>query len=448
MTEQSSLSEFLSSDAPAPYGLKASDVGQYIYKIRDDTNSADKSIYCERLVDLQFRDLHGLINFDLAYTIPKGVCSAPSAKFSYILTAVIKVAMEIKDPVELNKPYFKCELPLEQDLDSLAISFSRTSAQLLEKISAHSQLKKKYRLEVEFDHCDWVAKFQICLDPLSWFDVYLRPKGNEQAVNIAQEYIKSIKDKFPPKSTTDEEHGDPITTQKYNAFEICGNYREGICGNRNCKRPHPEFIYRTFVNFSDIRAGPCGQYIPNSLRINNLTVESTTKKYSVCLRRDLYRELLLIPYEHDDNEKLVTSVDTWKNIFKLHRRLGFYQVSFNFGVWESLSCHGHAHFRFDANAWDVLEKESVSWEEVDKEVSARLKEYKHPGPNYLLQNCLDLEDSPQLLKCRIKIQEDRKLINNENALDEWREGIRREIEMDGNESHDDLIKILTVRKSS
>ncbi|GBB89612.1 hypothetical protein RclHR1_16350002 [Rhizophagus clarus] len=415
MTEQSSLSEFLSSDAPAPYGFLT-----FIYS---------------------------------------------------------KVAMEIKDPVELNKPYFKCELPLEQDLDSLAISFSRTSAQLLEKISAHSQLKKKYRLEVEFDHCDWVAKFQICLDPLSWFDVYLRPKGNEQAVNIAQEYIKSIKDKFPPKSTTDEEHGDPITTQKYNAFEICGNYREGICGNRNCsestlyglndctyclsgtyclfyddeystERPHPEFIYRTFVNFSDIRAGPCGQYIPNSLRINNLTVESTTKKYSVCLRRDLYRELLLIPYEHDDNEKLVTSVDTWKNIFKLHRRLGFYQVSFNFGVWESLSCHGHAHFRFDANAWDVLEKESVSWEEVDKEVSARLKEYKHPGPNYLLQNCLDLEDSPQLLKCRIKIQEDRKLINNENALDEWREGIRREIEMDGNESHDDLIKILTVRKSS
>ncbi|RGB22466.1 hypothetical protein C1646_776057, partial [Rhizophagus diaphanus] len=39
MTEHSELSEFLSSDIPAPYycRFKASDVGQYRYKIRDDS---------------------------------------------------------------------------------------------------------------------------------------------------------------------------------------------------------------------------------------------------------------------------------------------------------------------------------------------------------------------------------------------------------------------------
>ena len=84
--------------------------------------------------------------------------------------------------------------------------------------------------------------------------------------------------------------------------------------------PHPRYVCREIVKTNDGTQPICGQFIPNELRINDL---STAGKYIVFLRRDLFQELIILPEEHIDNEKFVISVDIWRRIIELHGSLDF-----------------------------------------------------------------------------------------------------------------------------
>ncbi|CAG8452795.1 10224_t:CDS:2 [Ambispora gerdemannii] len=200
-----------------------------------------------------------------------------------------------------------------------------------------------------------------------------------------------------PMSITAQETGNTLNEK---AFDICKRFIDDKCKNGfDCDYPHPKIVCKTLVKTNDGRDTICGQYIPDGLRINDLSNDSTNevKKYVTCLRRELLQELLLIPYspsnekeEHLNNEKLAISTDIWKSILKLHECLTF--------DYYSLGCHGHAHLCFDSGTWDQLKKESRKWPR-DKLISARLNECKYPTPNYLLRNCKDLENYPQYLIC-------------------------------------------------
>src|SRR3954468_3062082 len=89
-----------------------------------------------------------------------------------------------------NTPYFTLSMYLVPE--KLAIS----STHLLNTVKAHPKLTQGFRLEVKF--LQKYAEFKICLDPVLWYDIYLRIKPLTEAVKIAREYVNTTQTSIPP----------------------------------------------------------------------------------------------------------------------------------------------------------------------------------------------------------------------------------------------------------
>ncbi|KAI9135857.1 hypothetical protein BKA69DRAFT_1129712 [Paraphysoderma sedebokerense] len=83
-------------------------------------------------------------------------------------------------------------------------------------------------------------------------------------------------------------------------------------------------------------------------------------RYMMAARRELVRELLVIPTDHLTNEDIVTDVGVWEFVIKaMHTELKvegslpIEKIAINFGEWEtaqamnkhSQGCHGHIHLQ-------------------------------------------------------------------------------------------------------
>ena len=76
------------------------------------------------------------------------------------------------------------------------------------------------------------------------------------------------------------------------------------------------------------------------------------------------------------------------------QRLNFHTIAVNYGQWETgqsrdkyvQTCHTHVHSLFDRETWEKL-KDMVA----DKDILSKLNTRNYPGPNYLLENCMELE---------------------------------------------------------
>jgi len=96
---------------------------------------------------------------------------------------------------------------------------------------------------------------------------------------------------------------------------------------------------------------------------------------------------------HFDNETLVQQSEFWKDLLKQKQRLKFHTIAVNYGRWETAqsrdryaqTCHAHIHLLFDSNAWEEV-KSMVSHEMI-----SNLNARNYPGPNYLLKDCMELE---------------------------------------------------------
>lgn len=97
----------------------------------------------------------------------------------------------IVGPETSNTPYFTLITTLDPD------DLAKASTLLLSAVEARPKLTQAFRLEVKFLQEN--AQFQICLDPVLWYDVYLRVNPRlDEAVRIAREYVTSIRTQILP----------------------------------------------------------------------------------------------------------------------------------------------------------------------------------------------------------------------------------------------------------
>ncbi|CAI2188565.1 9774_t:CDS:2 [Funneliformis geosporum] len=88
---------------------------------------------------------------------------------------------KLEGPEELESPYFKIQGILEPH------NLVETSKRILQAVNTKPTLTYSYCLEVVFE--DDKAFFTLCLNPVLWFNVYLRKKGLEASVRIARIYV-------------------------------------------------------------------------------------------------------------------------------------------------------------------------------------------------------------------------------------------------------------------
>ncbi|CAG8598687.1 9515_t:CDS:1, partial [Paraglomus brasilianum] len=88
-------------------------------------------------------------------------------------------------PEELESPYFKIQSTLEPH------NLVETSKRILQAVNTKPALTYSYCLEVLFE--DDKAFFTLCLNPVLWFDVYLRKKDLETSARIARTYVTNAR---------------------------------------------------------------------------------------------------------------------------------------------------------------------------------------------------------------------------------------------------------------
>ncbi|CAG8728915.1 25130_t:CDS:2, partial [Dentiscutata erythropus] len=83
------------------------------------------------------------------------------------------------------------------------------------------------------------------------------------------------------------------------------------------------------------------------------------------------------------------------DLLSKRRSLDFYSIAINYGAWETgqsqnkyvQECHAHVHLYFTTNAWNEVKKK-IS----DLDILLKFDVRDFSGPNYLLQDCAELED--------------------------------------------------------
>src|SRR5581483_4810005 len=125
----------------------------------------------------------------------------------------------------LEEPYFKCEVPLNQNPGNSAEILSSVATRLLEKVKSDVPLTESYRIEVKFDNRKKVLEFCVSLKTTAWYDVFL--KGKPNAIKIAQDYITNAEKQFPPEPTkTKVNVEDEDDELDFDAFDICPQYKK------------------------------------------------------------------------------------------------------------------------------------------------------------------------------------------------------------------------------
>jgi hypothetical protein len=121
-------------------------------------------------------------------------------------------------PDTSNTPYFTLTTSLIPD------ELASASTLLLNAVKVRPKLTQAFRLEVKF--LQDFAEFRICLDPVLWYDVYLRINPSlTEVVKIARDYVTTTRMSIPP-----EEDGpfvvDYEETEKDKAYIPCSISRE------------------------------------------------------------------------------------------------------------------------------------------------------------------------------------------------------------------------------
>ncbi|CAG8742841.1 9490_t:CDS:1, partial [Acaulospora morrowiae] len=114
---------------------------------------------------------------------------------------------KLESPEELESPYFKIQSTLEPH------DLVETSKRILQAVNIEPTLTYSYCLEVLFE--DDKAFFTICLNPVLWFDVYLRKKDLEASARIARTYVTNTRLAVSPFEVEYSE------TVKNPAFTLC-----------------------------------------------------------------------------------------------------------------------------------------------------------------------------------------------------------------------------------
>jgi len=180
---------------------------------------------------------------------------------------------------------------------------------------------------------------------------------------------------------------------------------------------HPTLICKGNVITRDGRETTCDYYFPSKLTVQELS----TEEYVMLLRREPIRELLMLPrpirekdnFNHFDNEMLVKNSNFWSDLLKQQQCLTFYSIALNYGRWETQqsqdkyaqACHAHVHLYFNRETWESLKKMVNS-----REIIAKMNARNYPGPNYLLKDCMELEQQ------RLQSAEHQHMLNINNSL--------------------------------
>lgn len=359
---------------------------------------------------------------------------------------------QLEDPETLQSPYFKIQSSLEPE------SLTETSIKLLNAIKSEPKLTESYCLEVRFEENK--AFFVACLNPVLWFDVYLRGKPLEEATKIAKTFVTNTRLAVPVEKIApfEVEHNKTVNdlafTQckfgrncqdrkqgncsKYFGFPFCSPYPSphyyvpesvntidcNINTENSLGRDHLDAMCKGTTKTRDGRDTVCSYYV-----IGNLIVWERTKYY-ILLRRELICGLLMIPrpnddaknnFNHFDNTSIIKNKQFWQDLLEERGRLDFNMVSFNYGTWETgqakakdkyaQNCHAHVHLNFDDTEWEKVK--TMTPENIKPLLDSR----DSLEPSNLLKNCHELESY------RLQIVEAQLMANSSvilsNKIDEF-----------------------------
>ncbi|RHZ78196.1 hypothetical protein Glove_166g169 [Diversispora epigaea] len=306
---------------------------------------------------------------------------------------------KLEDPEELESLYFKIQSTLEPH------NLVETSKRILQAVNIESTLTYSYCLEVLFE--DDKAFFTLCLNPVLWFDVYLRKKDLETSARIARTYVTNIRltvsyenNKIAPFEVEYSE------TVKNSAFTLC-KYKKDY-SDRRCDCDYSNVICKGTSKTQNEHNTVCNFYILDDFVIWE------REKYYIMYRREPIRGLLFVS-RPDDNEKnnfnyfdnttLIKNQLFWQDLLKEREHLKFNLISFNYGIWETKQArskdkyiqnyHVHVHLNFDDTGWKNL-KTKISEDSNFSSLFVRyirsmLNARNFPESNNLLKNCLELE---------------------------------------------------------
>ncbi|GBC36605.2 paREP15 coiled-coil protein [Rhizophagus irregularis DAOM 181602=DAOM 197198] len=316
---------------------------------------------------------------------------------------------QLEDPEILQSPYFKIQSTLEPE------SLAETSIKLLNAIKSEPKLTESYCLEVRFEEDK--AFFVACLNPVLWFDVYLRGKPLEEATKIARTFVTNTRLAVPVEKIApfEVEHNKTVNDLAFTQCKFGRNCRDRKQGN--CSRDHLDAMCKGTTKTRDGRDTVCSYYV-----IGNLIVWERTKYY-ILFRREPIRGLLMIPrpnddtknnFNHFDNTSIIKNKQFWQDLLEERGRLGFNMVSLNYGTWETgqakakdkyaQNCHAHVHLNFDDTEWEKVK--TMAPENIKPLLDSR----DSLEPSNLLKNCHELESY------RLQIVEAQSMVNSSVIL--------------------------------
>ncbi|RHZ71244.1 hypothetical protein Glove_261g94 [Diversispora epigaea] len=346
----------------------------------------------------------------------------------------------LEDPEKLESPYFKLQSTLEPN------DLVKTSKIILQAVNDEPKLTQSYCLEVRFE--DNKAFFTMCLNPVLWFDVYLRKKSLDVATKIARTFVTNTRLTVPYEnekvSPFEVEHCQTVNSLAFSTciygkscsdrkcskflfadsfylhlYGVSHRYLESLINiDNSVARDHLDIVCKDITKTRDGRENTCNFHIIGSLVIWE------RKKYFILFRREPIRGLLFIPrpdegknnFKHFDNTALIKDQLFWQDLLNERKSLGFNSISLNYGIWETgqardkyaQNCHAHVNLNFDDVGWTNL-KEMVPADTIKRKM---LNDRDCPEPNNLLKNCLELE------RFRLQIVEPQLMVENSTKLAE------------------------------
>ncbi|CAG8759566.1 16356_t:CDS:2, partial [Rhizophagus irregularis] len=168
------------------------------------------------------------------------------------------------EPYSSNMPYFT--LTASNTPEELV----KAATLLLSTIKKQPKLTNAFRMEVEISNEN--VLFRVCIDPVSWYDVYLRTKSRTEAVMIAKKYITKTRNKIPP-----EMDGPSVVNlncedlEKRKAYTPCN--RTSFHAKNLCEYDHTEHICMVKVQTLDSREEICNFHCPTKLIFEKFPTE-------------------------------------------------------------------------------------------------------------------------------------------------------------------------------
>ncbi|CAG8737318.1 12255_t:CDS:2 [Dentiscutata erythropus] len=317
---------------------------------------------------------------------------------------------KLEDPEELESSYFKIQSTLEPN------NLVEASKIILQAVNAEPMLTYSYCLEVLFE--DDKAFFTLCLNPVLWFDVYLRKKDLNISAKIAKSYITNTRltvsyENYYKTAPFEVEYSETVNSS---AFALC-EYERKYCDNLDS-------ICKSNSTTRDV--------------LDDL-VAWERENYYIMYRHEPIRGLQFVSCPNDDEETSFNHFD-------------------NTTMWETKQArsddkymqdrHDHVHFNFDDAGWESF-KNMVFGKPNLKSLTVRcmrsandivyrsllsmLDARNFPEPNNRLKNCFELERFwLQIVEPQLMVENSTKLIekldNVITALSETKDNVNTKLD--------------------